>query len=324
MATRARLGKVYVGDGEPVRLMGVINVSPESFYKGSVRRSVDEVLGSVKQMVLNGVDIVDIGGMSTAPYNKTYVGVEEELNRVVPVVKAVKAEYPELTISVDTFRARVAEEALKAGADAINDVTGLKGDPSMARIIADYNASAVVMARERAPDVGRNPVERTISALRESLEIALNSGISEDRLVIDPGIGAWPPLNIDPALKGGEPLKDPYIRGDRKYPWYVWDSVIIMNIRKIREALNRPILVGISRKSFLERLMRRRAPPEDRLYSSVAAEAIAVLMGADAVRTHNVGETRDAVRVAEALRACIGRGPEACADEVVKLTGPSP
>ncbi|GAB6945627.1 dihydropteroate synthase [Vulcanisaeta sp. JCM 14467] len=315
---RALLGRVWVGDGEPVRIVGVINVSPESFFKGSVRRSVDEVVKAAESMIANGVDVIDIGGMSTAPYNKTVISADEEINRVVPVIKALKSEFPELTISIDTFRAGVAEAALEAGADVVNDVTGLKGDRDIVRVIADHGASVIIMARERAPSQG-DPISRTVNALRESIEAALGSGVKDDGIVIDPGVGAWPPLSIDPILTGGEPLRGDYIRGDKTYPWYSWDSIIITGIGRIRSELNRPVLVGISRKSFLERLMRRRAPPEERLFASVAAEAIAVLMGADAVRTHNIGESRDAVRVAEALRQCLGKDPSKCNEELIRL-----
>lgn len=270
-------------------------------------------------MVSCGVDVIDVGGMSTAPYNKTVISVDEEMSRVVPVIKALRREFPELTISVDTFRSRVAEEALNAGADVINDVTGLKGDGDMARVISDHQASVIIMARERRPGQGSDPISRTIGALRESLGIALSNGVDEGGIVIDPGIGAWPPLSMDPIFTGGEPLRGDYVRGDGTYPWYSWDSIIIMSINRIRSELNRPVLVGISRKSFLERLMRRRASPEERLFASVSAEAIAVLMGADAVRTHNVGESRDAVRVAEALRLCLNKDPTRCNEELVRM-----
>ncbi|WP_243678050.1 dihydropteroate synthase [Vulcanisaeta distributa] len=156
---RARLGRVWVGgDGEPVRLVGgVINVSPESFFKGSVRRTVDDALKAAEAMVSSGVDIIDVGGMSTAPYNKTVISTDEEVNRVVPVIKALRREFPELTISIDTFRSRVAEEALNAGADVVNDVTGLKGDSDIARVISNHGASVIIMARERVPGLGGNP-----------------------------------------------------------------------------------------------------------------------------------------------------------------------
>lgn len=316
---RARLGRVWFGDSEPVRLVGVINVSPESFFKGSVKRSVDDVIKAVESMTSSGADVVDVGGMSTAPYNKTFISVDEELNRVMPIVRALRREFPNLVISVDTFRARVAEETLRVGADVINDVTGLKGDVGMARVIADHNASVIVMAREKEPALGRDPVVRTVTALRESLEMALSGGVNEEHIVIDPGVGAWPPLSMDPLFTGGEPLSGEYVHGDHEYPWYIWDSIIITNVGRIRSELGRPVLVGVSRKSFLERLLRRKAPPEERLFASVTAEAIAVVMGADAIRTHNVNESRDAIRIAESLRLCINSEPARCGMELARL-----
>ncbi len=316
---RARLGRVWVGDGEPVRLVGVINVSPESFFKGSIKRNVNDVIRSVESMISSDADVVDIGGMSTAPYNKTFVSVDEELSRVVPIVRALRKEFPSLTISIDTFRAKVADEALRAGADVINDVTGLKGDVDMTHVIADHNASVIIMAREREPVLGGDPVIRTVTALRDSLKMALSGGVNEESIVIDPGVGAWPPLSMDPLFTGSKPLSGEYVHGDHEYPWYVWDSIIIMNVGRIRNELGRPILVGASRKSFLERLMRRTAPPEERLFASVTAEAIAVVMGADAIRTHNVNESRDAIRVAESLRLCINGEPARCGMELARL-----
>jgi len=318
MPIKARLGRVWVGDGEPVRIMGVINLSPESFYRDSIKTNIDEVIKAVGSMIRDGVDIVDLGGMSTAPYKKTLISTDEELRRLIPVVKALKDAYPDLVLSIDTFRSRVAEECLRLGADVINDVTGLKGDPDMAKIVADYGVSVIVMAREREPNRGLEPVDRVINALKESIDIALNSGISRDRIVVDPGIG-FGPLSLDPVITGGEPIRGEYRHGDEGWPWFAWDSVLIMNIARIRQALGLPVLIGVSRKSFLERLMRRGATPEDRLFASVSAEAISVLMGADVIRTHNVRESRDAIRVAEALRLCLNKPPRECGVELVRL-----
>jgi len=176
----------------------------------------------------------------------------------------------------------------------------------------------IVMARERTPTRGLEPVDRVINALRESVDIALNSGIGRDRIVIDPGIG-FGPLSLDPVIMGGEPIRGEYRHGDENYPWYSWDSILIMNTVRIRQELGLPILIGVSRKSFLERLIRRRAPPEDRLFASISVEAISVLMGADAIRTHNVHESRDAIRVGEALRLCLNKSPKECSRELIKL-----
>jgi len=315
---RSRLGRVWVGDGEPVRIMGVINLSPESFYRGSVRATVDDVLRAVESMVRDGADVVDLGGMSTAPYNRTLVSAEEELGRLRPAIKAIRDSHPDLVISVDTFRARAAEECLRLGADVINDVTGLKGDPAMAKVVADSGASVIVVAREREPRRGLSPLDRVIGALRESLEAAERAGIGPERVVVDPGVG-FGPLSLDPVITGGEPVRGDLRHGDEAYPWYSWDSILITGIQRIRRELGLPVLVGVSRKSFLERLMRRPAPPEERLFASLSAEAISVLMGADAIRTHNVRESRDAVSVGEALRLCVSKPPRECSEELARL-----
>jgi len=298
-----RLGRVTVGEGEPVRIMGVVNLSPESFYKPSVK-SMDNLLEYVDSMLSNGADIIDIGGMSTAPYIYSPISEEEELRRIREPIRIIKDHYPDAVLSVDTFRSRVADEALRLGADIINDVTGLRGDPDMGRVIKDHGASLVLVGREVEPRVGLDPVSRVSHALMDALEVARRFDIDEERIVLDPGVG-FPPLKLDPIFTG-KPLLGEYRHGDNT-PWYLWDSIIILNLNKLRRI--GPMLVGISRKSFLAKLIRRNAPPEDRLYASLSAEAIAVLMGADAVRTHNVKETRDTVRVAESLRRIWGGNP---------------
>jgi dihydropteroate synthase len=295
---RSRLGRVWVGDGEPVRIMGVVNLSPESFYKPSVK-SLGELIEAVGQMLTEGADAVDLGAVSTAPYGSMRISEEEELRRITAPIRMIKDHYPEVILSVDTSRARVADEALKLGADVVNDVTGLKGDPDMARVVKDHGASLILVGREVKPRPGLDPVIRVMHALQESLEIVNRFDIDLDKVILDPGIG-FPSLSLDPLFTG-KPLLGDHRHGDA-IPWYVWDSMLILGLGRLRKL--GPILVGISRKSFLARLMRRKAQPEDRLFASLSAEAIAVFMGADAVRTHNVKETRDAVRVAEALRKC--------------------
>lgn len=269
-----KLGRVEVGDGLPVRIMGVVNVSPESFYKGSVvspERAGEVVVAMVKE----GADLVDVGGMSTAPYLKTAVPVEEEVRRVRAAVESIKSSV-DVPVSVDTFRARVAEEALRVGAEIVNDVTGLKGDPAMVGVLREYQPSVVVCAREVSPGVGGKPIERVIRALTETLEMLRRADYDMKKVVIDPCIGFFRYQDI---------------------PWYVWDVSVIAELRELR-ALERPIAVGISRKSFVG-VLTGREKPEDRLYGSIALTAIAVANGAHVVRTHDVLPTRDAVRAVE-------------------------
>jgi len=293
----AYLGKLPIGSGHPVRIMGVINASPESFYAGSIA-DVPERAVELADSWRGFVDLIDVGGMSTAPYKDTWVPAEEELRRVVPVVKAL-AQHVDVPISVDTYRPKVAEEALRAGASIVNDVTGLKLYPEMCKVVRDYGASLVLMAREREPRPGADPVDRLISALRESVEIALRCGVDPERIVVDPGIGfpTLPPADA-PYVMAGE-----YRHGDPQWPWWKWDLYVIKNLEKIGE-LGRPVLVGVSRKSFIRRILGAKTPDEV-LPGSLAAEALAVAHGADAIRTHNPKESRQAVKIAEALRKLI-------------------
>ncbi|NJE55187.1 dihydropteroate synthase [Thermococcus sp. 21S9] len=253
------------------RIMGVINVSPESFYKGSVRNDEKALAETAVRMVEEGASFIDIGAKSTAPYLETQIPLEEEIKRAVWAVKVVK-DAVDVPVSIDTTSARVAEEALKAGADIINDVTGFKGDPEMARVASEYSAPAVLCAHGKVRDFS-DPVRTVIEFLGESLTIAKEHEVED--VAVDPAIGflrpEWP-------------------------PWYEWDSKVIANLN-ILNLFGRPILIGVSRKSFIGAITGREKP-EERLAGSLSATAIAVLKGARIVRTHDVRETLDAVKVA--------------------------
>jgi dihydropteroate synthase len=271
------LGSVRVGEGEPVRIVGVINMSPESFYPGSVVRGSKKALQRAEQLLEQGADIIDIGGMSSAPYKKTFVSQETELGRIKDAVRLIHKETGAV-ISVDTWRSRVAEEALRRGAQVVNDVTGLNGDEAMASTIREHGASAILMAKEVERGEG-DPVRRVRNALRRSIGKALRTGVSSDLLAVDPGIGFFRTEELS---------------------WYDWDRAVIAGLKRLR-LLGPPIHVGVSRKSFIG-VLSGEAKPERRLFGSLAAEAVCVVNGADAVRTHNVAETLQAVRVAERLR----------------------
>ena len=266
-----------MGDEFPVRILVVINVSPESFYKGSIKTAADEIAKTAIQQVEEGADIIDVGARSTAPYLETAIPIEEEIRRMTEAIKAVK-DVVDVPISADTMYSRVAEEALKAGAEIVNDVSGLKEDPEMARVVAEYGASLIASAREDSPGQGE-PIERVVAALRKSLEIAENAGIDLNRVVVDPAIGFF---------------------RNTEWPWYVWDCKILSNLRRLKE-LGRPICIGVSRKSFIGYLIHKERP-EDRLYGSLSSTAIAVYNGAHVVRTHDVSPTLDAVKIAEHIR----------------------
>ena len=289
----AYLGNVALGDGYPVRIIGVVNLSPESFYQGSVAHSVEEAVERAASLVEEGADIIDVGAMSTAPYKNAWIPPEEEERRLIPVVKRL-AETLTVPISVDTYRPGVAVKALEAGASIINDVTGLGLYPELANVAARYGASMILCARLRKPNRG-DPVENLLEAASESLAIAIRRGVDPVRIALDPCIGfpILPPRD-EPLVASG-----PYRHGDEKWSWVDWDLYVLSNLSRFK-SLNRPVVIGVSRKSFLRRLAGVESPDEI-LPASVSAESLAVFLGANGVRTHNPRDTRQAVRIAESL-----------------------
>ena len=269
-----------------VRIMGVINASPESFYKQSVKVSAKEIAKAASQIEEDGADFIDIGAMSTAPYLTTMISKEKEIERIKTAVKAVK-DATSLPISVDTPRAATANIALNLGATIVNDVTGLKFDPAMARIIHDNGASAILCAYEKHT-VSGNAVRTTIAALRRSIKIAQNANIRANTIVIDPAIGFF-------RKKGNHP----FFTKMKGVGWFDRDLILINKLKQL-QVLRKPICVSVSRKSFVGKILNL-DDPDDRLVGSVIAEAACVLNGADIIRTHNVRETLHAVRTTETL-----------------------
>jgi len=272
-----RIGNISVGDNEPPKIVGVINISPESFYKDSViTAQSDNLINYVEKMIQDGVDIIDVGAASTAPPNKypwaKYVSEAEELERITTFLKNVRAQF-DLLISIDTQRASVAEKALTLGANIINDVSGLKHDPKMAQIIAQYDAYAFLMATNKKPgDV--HSIYESYYALKKSIEIACAAGVNPKKIVVDPGIGFGKSTEEDLELIGK---------------------------LRILKLLRKPILVGISRKAFIGDILSL-PNPKDRLFGSLAATAVAVLNSAHLIRTHDVLPTKQVVTVAYRLK----------------------
>ena len=254
------------------RIMGVINVSPESFYKGSVKQDEKELIETALRMIEDGSSFIDVGAKSTAPYLETQIPVEEEIRRAVWAISTLR-DYVDVPISIDTTNAKVAEEAIKAGADIINDVSGLKGDVNMVKVAVEYDVPVIICAHGEVRDF-MDPVHTVINFLQESLQIAYKNGIEKEKIAIDPAIG---------FLRPNYP------------PWFEWDSRVIANLNMLK-MFGLPILVGISRKSFIGAITGRKDPNE-RLPGSLAATAIAVWNGANIIRAHDVKETLDAVRV---------------------------
>jgi dihydropteroate synthase len=269
---------VDLGDGLPVAVMGALNVSPGSFYAGSVVTRADDLLRAAERMAREGASFLDVGAMSTAPYLSGSISASEEAERLgwAVTVLASKLDVP---VSADTSRAEPAKAALEAGATIINDVRGLTADPALAPLVAKAGAGVILMASELGAVGTGSPVETVLEVLKGSLRIATQAGIPGERIVVDPGIGFFRRRGI---------------------AWHEWDCEILAALDRLR-ALGRPLCVGVSRKSFVGEIAGE-PDPGRRLPGSLAAVAAAVLAGAHVVRAHDVAETVQAVRVAEAIR----------------------
>jgi len=279
-----KIANVGVGDKNPVRIMGILNTSPESFYKKSIHVSNNDIKNSVKQMESDGADFIDVGGMSTAPYLSTIVSEKVETKRIINAIKIIQ-NFSNLPISVDTCRANVARIALEHGVEIINDISGLKFDNKMQDVISDFSPSLILCAYD-SKTVSGDDVITTKKLLRESLKIAKKSHISNDKIVLDPAIGFF--------RKTGQGTFFTKIKSD----WIKRDLSILQNLKSIKQ--NFPILISVSNKSFIGNILEFENPT-DRLFGSIAAESISVINGADIIRTHNVGATRDAIIIASNL-----------------------
>lgn len=273
------LGNLKVGFRETVRLIAAINLSPESFFGGSVvtkkKQFEEKVLSSIEE----GATVIDLGGMSTAPYKKTLVNEEVELSRILWALKIIKDINIKSEISIDTQRSNIMAESLKKGATIINDISGLS-DNKAAKIIKDHNASLILCAAGNALGV-HDPVDFIVKAISTSLNNAQNSGIEPNKIVIDPAIGFF---------------------RNSQLPSHDWDAIVLAHLEKIKRKLGFPILVGVSRKSFIG-IITKENDPSKRLAGSLAAVAVSVINGADAIRTHDVAETAKAVAIAEYIRS---------------------
>jgi len=264
---------IKVGDRYPAHVMGVINLSPESFYESSVV-SPDSALDVALKMVKDGAAFLDLGARSTWRYSET-ISREEERERILPVLEVLEGNV-DAVISVDTMFSDIAEEALKRGAEIVNDVSGFTADPKMIEVVADYGCHAVVMASKKIPGdpLGMDSIIETLDSIIQAAEA---KGIGPEKLILDPAIGRWT---------------------DEKLPIYDFETLDDFERLKIFE---KPLLAALSRKSFIGEILEK--PATERLYGSLAAAAIAVYKGAHIIRTHDVPETLDAVKLSGALRS---------------------
>ncbi|BDC36586.1 MAG: dihydropteroate synthase [Candidatus Methanoliparum thermophilum] len=258
-------------------IMGVLNVTPDSFYDGGRFFNVDLAVMHGLELIDAGADILDIGGESTRP-GSIPIDAKEEIDRVIPVIK-ILGEITDIPISIDTYKSEVAETAIKYGATMINDISALRFDEDMGDIAAEYDLPISLMHMQGIPrDMQVNPQYRDIMQeiiyfFKERMDFAIEKGISEDKIIIDPGIGF--------GKRTGDGIED--------------NCTILKRLRELK-SLNKPILVGTSRKTFISNICNE-SSPEDRLIGSLATVAIAVANGADIVRVHDVRETKDVVDV---------------------------
>jgi len=288
LTIEGELGRLKVGDLHPVRLMGIINLSAESFYKGSVS-TPESAASFAMRMAEEGAEVIDVGAVSTAP-GSPFISEDVERARLFPALENI-LEDVDLEVSVDTQRASIADLALSRGASCINDVSCLR-EPRMAEVVAEHDASLLIMAsKDRPGDLLE--LKDIIPRLAAAVSTAVNKGVDPRKILVDPGIGRWVPEKT-----------------------YEYDLAILDRMRSLR-SLGKPVVAAVSRKSFIGAVLDLRDPAE-RLAGSIAATAIAVYNGAHVVRTHDVAACRDAVRIAQAAR---GRQMRSGRVELLQVAG---
>lgn len=260
--------------GALVPVMGIVNVTPDSFSDGGAFADVEAAVRHGERLAAEGAAILDIGGESTRP-GAAPVGAEEEMARTIPVVADLSRRV-RTPISIDTYKARVAAAAIEAGASIVNDVWGLQRDPDMARVVAANGAVAVLMHNRATIDPAIDILADILAFLSRSIDLALAAGVAEDRLWVDPGFGF-----------GKSPAQN------------------LQAVRRLREldTLGRPVLLGVSRKSTIGRLTGQTVAAE-RVAGSLAAALIGVANGAAVIRAHDVAEHVQALKVWRAVEEC--------------------
>jgi dihydropteroate synthase len=272
------LGGIPIGDAYPSRIMGVINLTKNSFYPGSVRQG-EKIIETALEMEQYGADLIDLGARSTAPYRTYDIPTEVEGRILKDAVRSLRNKI-KIPISVDTTRVEVAKLAFSEGASILNDVYGLTQNDgtSLARLVARNDHSLILCAHERRRREGK-PMERIIQSLKKSVNLAITERVSKKKIILDPGIGFF----SDPKISSVE-----------------WNCAVISKLADLR-ALGFPLCVGVSRKKFIGKIGGD-IPPDERLSGSLAATAIAIFNGCHMIRTHDVKETIQAVKVASRIQ----------------------
>ena len=264
-----KIGKREFDVNHKTYIMGILNVTPDSFSDGGKYNRMDAALHHAEEMIRDGADIVDIGGESTRP-GHTVISDEEEIARVVPVIEAVKARF-DVPVSVDTYKSKVAEAALQAGADLVNDIWGFRHDSRVAELTAQYGAACCLM-HNRHEAVYQNFMVDMVKDLEICVQIARDAGVSEDKIILDPGVGFG--------------------------KTYEMNLTAINHVDQLH-ALGFPILLGTSRKSVIGLTLD--LPADQRVEGTLATTVIGVMKGCAFVRVHDVKENLRVIRMTEAI-----------------------
>jgi dihydropteroate synthase len=264
-----RIGKKDFEIGKRTYIMGILNVTPDSFSDGGKFNNLEVAIKHAKEMIEEGADIIDIGGESTRP-NHTPISEEEEIKRIVPIITALSKEI-DIPISIDTYKGRVAEEALKAGASLVNDIWGFKRDPNVAEVAAKYDAACCIMHNRNNTDYN-NLMEDVLNDLKESIDIALKAGVKPEKIITDPGIG---------------------------FAKIYEQDLEVMNHLEDLTSLGYPILLGTSKKRMIGNTLN--LPTDERVEGTVATTVIGIMKNCDFVRVHNVKENKRAALMTDAI-----------------------
>ena len=264
-----RIGNKEFNLNEKTYIMGILNVTPDSFSDGGKFNGVESALVQARKLIEDGADIIDVGGESTRP-GAEYVSEEEEIKRVVPIIKAIKSEL-DVIISIDTYKSKTAEAAIKAGADIINDVWGAKYDKKIAYVAAKYNVPIILMHnRENKPY--KNLMQDVKLDLQESIDIVLSAGVKKENIILDPGIGFA--------------------------KTYEENLIVMNNCNKIRD-MGYPVLLGTSRKSMIGLTLN--LPVNERVEGTVSTTVIGIMKGMNFIRVHDVLENKRAAVMTDAI-----------------------
>ncbi len=271
MREKLKIGNREFNVDEHTYIMGILNVTPDSFSDGGKWNRLDDALKHADVMIKDGADIIDVGGESTRP-GYTLLSDEEETERVVPVIERLKKEF-DIPISVDTYKSHVALAAVQAGADLVNDIWGLKYDGDIAKVIADNDVACCLMHnRDMAKNPYNNLLADVLNDLQECINIAHKAGIKDEKIILDPGIGFGKDLQMN--------LK-------------------VMNNLELLDVLGYPVLLGTSRKSMIGLALD--LPADERVEGTLATSIIGVMKGCSFVRVHDVKENKRAVKMAEEI-----------------------